>query len=254
MAGGILMSRDDIWEELYKDDPEGYQKLLEDRKRWDIEFENKHRLERKKLSKLYAKPTRDQMQETIDSFSEEELVLYTYHLNSVKDAVEKRYHKMMDENMFSVSHTSFKELVMKHSWNEVRKALITEFLDQEENVDVYEDVFSELKELHPTENKDKFVIQMRYVKEEDMHEDTGYYDIVAKKPNDMESYAIEFSPWEEWLGFYCNQKNLEEQGELVFIAHCLWEMTFDGYNQEEIQKTVNELEQRIKEIENDSET
>lgn len=67
----------------------------------------------------------------------------------------------------------------------------------------------------------------------------------------MTTYALDFLPWEEWLGYYCNQLDLEKHGETAFIAHCLWEMTFDGFSQEQVKERLDELKERIDEVNED---
>ena len=69
-----------------------------------------------------------------------------------------------------------------------------------------------------------------------------------------ESYAIEFKPWDEWLGMTIAEQTLKEFSEPQILAHCLYEMTFVGFNQEEIQKRFEEifiLTEEIKAITNE---
>jgi hypothetical protein len=64
-------------------------------------------------------------------------------------------------------------------------------------------------------------------------------------------YALDFTPWEEWLGMQIDPSTLLEFSESEIIAHCLWEMTFHGFEQNKIQTKVAELRSQseaIKEI------
>ncbi len=66
----------------------------------------------------------------------------------------------------------------------------------------------------------------------------------------MESYAIEFVPWKEWLGMTINKDTLVEFNELEIISHCLYEMTFVGYNEEEIQEQFSAINDSMEEYKN----
>jgi len=63
------------------------------------------------------------------------------------------------------------------------------------------------------------------------------------------SYAIEFTPWDEWLGMDISEETLEQFPYEEIIAHCFWEMTFVDWSPDEIKKKSDELEAQVKEIE-----
>lgn len=55
------------------------------------------------------------------------------------------------------------------------------------------------------------------------------------------SLAIEFTAWNEWQGMDIDKKSLQNFSELEIIAHCLYEMTFVGFEEEEIQAEINNI-------------
>ena len=77
---------------------------------------------------------------------------------------------------------------------------------------------------------------------------SGYYtnpdDITDEYSN---SLAIEYTPWQEWLGMPVDTNSLQNFTELEIIAYCLNEMTYAGFEQEEIQAEID----RIKKIADD---
>ncbi len=80
---------------------------------------------------------------------------------------------------------------------------------------------------------------------------SGYY--TNPKDNTGEhtmSLAIEFTPWNEWLGMDVSPESLSEFNELEIIAHCLYEMTFVGYGEEEIQAELDKINESAEEIKN----
>lgn len=157
----------------------------------------------------------------------------------------------------------FRELIKKYKWDEVNSTLWKLYPNQRKSVRGYKHVYEELNATKPVKTK------MRIVLEDVFDEfDKKYYTGVSgrngtlNKKNDPEyfkddeaanretSYAIEFAPWAEWLGMEVDQATLEEYNDLEIISHCLYEMTFYGFDQKTIKKEIDETEIRIKEVEN----
>jgi hypothetical protein len=59
------------------------------------------------------------------------------------------------------------------------------------------------------------------------------------------NYAIEFAKWENWLGMKLAPETIDNFNELEIIAHCLYEMTFCGYEQEEIQEQFDSIKKTV---------
>jgi hypothetical protein len=154
----------------------------------------------------------------------------------------------------------FKELIDKYDWDEVRSAFLQLYPDQEENIEGYKQVFSELRTIKPVETKMRIVI-------EDVFDeyDKGYHVHVSGKDgtlnkesnpehfkddelgNQEVSYGIEFTDWGEWLAMEIDHESLARYSELDIIAHCLWEMTFYGFTREKIKKQLTQLEKELAE-------
>lgn len=64
------------------------------------------------------------------------------------------------------------------------------------------------------------------------------------------SYALDFTPWEEWLGMDIDKESLQAFPETEIISHCLYEMTFYGFTQKKIQKEWKKIEKSVEELEN----
>lgn len=243
-----MKSIDDLIKELYKDDPDGYEQHLQKRKNNKIKFEKKLQIERKLATKLLSQPSRNSMEFFIGKLSNDELLTLHRQFKYSLDCVETQHHENLNNTIFSKSKTTFKDIVIKYSWKDVQEKLFNLFPDQQKNVNRYEHVFLELKRLEKETNKDNSVIILKT--EIDTYDDSEYLSVSSVKPNDLSTYAIEFCRWEEWLGFYCNQEDLDKHGELKFLSHCLWEMTFCGFTQEDVQEEVEELKRRAEDVEN----
>ncbi|MBC8248049.1 MAG: hypothetical protein H8E90_00090 [Anaerolineales bacterium] len=149
----------------------------------------------------------------------------------------------------------FKELLSKYEWDDIGPVLVRLYQDQEKNLAGYRQVFETLRTIQPVETK------MRLAIEDVLDEFAGEYyasvsgkdgtlmkDLIPPVPVDEEagnrevSYGLELTDWAEWLDMEIEPETLSRYTEVDIIGHCLWEMTFFGYSEEDIKKTVEELE------------
>lgn len=157
----------------------------------------------------------------------------------------------------------FKELIDKYNWEDIRSTFIQLYPDQEENIEGHKQVFEELHTLKPVGTKMRIVI-------EDIFDeyDKKYYTHVSGKDgtlnkesdpehfkddeigNQEVSYAIEYTDWAEWLGLEIDQESLSKYSEPDIIGHCLWEMTFYGFTQENIKKAIDAIDKSAEEAKN----
>jgi hypothetical protein len=157
----------------------------------------------------------------------------------------------------------FKELIEKYPWDDVWATFQKLYPDQEKSCEGYNRVFSELRTIKPVRTKMRLVVEE--VPEERNQEACVHVsgkDGTLKKPvhskhfkddgmgNQEESYAIEYTPWGKWLGMSIDQVSSENFSEVEIIAHCLWEMTFAGFDQRSIKEKIDELKRIAEEIEN----
>lgn len=62
------------------------------------------------------------------------------------------------------------------------------------------------------------------------------------------SYGYEYEPWDNILGFQIDENNAEKFGKTRLLANILYEMTFFGFSEENIDKERKILDQRTKEM------
>lgn len=60
-------------------------------------------------------------------------------------------------------------------------------------------------------------------------------------------YAIEYVPWNEWLGMNILQETLDSLSKNEIIAGMLYEMTWSGFTEEEVQSDWNDLVEKFEE-------
>lgn len=244
MKGGVVvLSEEEFWRELYTDDAVGYEKHLKQQEATYRKLEQSEKLEREKLANLFSEKTFDEVSIHIKNLTRDELLSYRRQLIRMNRDVESRYHTLMDKDVFSTSIVRLNELISQSSWDDVKQIIMDHFTNNENMIVGFNQVYEELNRLDPIDNNESLVISLEYHKEEDG------YSVTGLKPQDIEKYALDFAPWEEWLGYTVSQKDLELHGETMVIAHCLWEMTFDGFSQEEIKNSLNDLMARNEDTE-----
>ncbi|MFI3253828.1 MAG: DUF6557 family protein [Eubacteriales bacterium] len=64
-----------------------------------------------------------------------------------------------------------------------------------------------------------------------------------------ESYCFMYEPWSKTLGYQVSQKNIETVGKVELATAFLYEMTFHGFQEEDMEKERVILDERIAELE-----
>ncbi|MEA3416713.1 MAG: DUF6557 family protein [Thermodesulfobacteriota bacterium] len=146
----------------------------------------------------------------------------------------------------------FAELVCKYDWGEIRPAILRLYPNDQKNISGFKMVFEQLQTPMPAETNMRIILKEVF----DEFENERYIcvsgvDGTLKKEENPEifkddkignqevSYGIEFTDWEEWLGMDIDPESTSNYHEPDIIAHCLWEMSFYGYTQEAIKKTID---------------
>ena len=146
-----------------------------------------------------------------------------------------------------------KDLIDSNNWLGIKLILLELYPDQESMLDGYQNVFEQLKFSQPR-NSDMSIVLTEY--DSDGEDESGtYVDVSGRKKSkdeDMltDSYAIEFVEWREWLGMDLAPETIDNFTELEIIAHCLYEMTFISFDENEIKLELDTLEERVEEYKN----
>jgi N-acetylglutamate synthase-like GNAT family acetyltransferase len=148
----------------------------------------------------------------------------------------------------------FKDLIRNNSWLGVEKKLLDLYPGEKFRISAYEDIFYRLQHM-PGKKSDMSIV---LGKEFDRDAPNGYYVGVSGRKKDNANdeneitpfYAIEFTPWDEWLSMEIDSNTISEFTELDIIAHCLYEMTFIGFDETKIQGKLNHLSKTAEIVEN----
>ena len=139
----------------------------------------------------------------------------------------------------------FKELVKSVNIDDVIK-----YLNQDKNEEKFETSYRELYDSllsrEPKKEED-FILFVAELK--DYFDDITIMDVLGHKKSDKINYALDFTPWEEWLAMEVAPKSVELYGEVCFVAECLREMSFISFDEQYIKnelKSLEEISERIK--------
>jgi len=143
--------------------------------------------------------------------------------------------------------TILKDLIMSVSFESVREAILKLYPDQDINIDGYERVFQKLVILDPCDKDEKWVLDIRKCKSI-FNENETYWDVsglwlTSTDPEQL--WGLGYTPWNQWLSMEVNEEQLNIISVNEYIAHCLWEMTYSGFDEEEIQNKVEDLSKRV---------
>jgi hypothetical protein len=163
-----------------------------------------------------------------------------------------------------------KQLIEDTSWEEIKESLIKNYNFSERDINAHQYVFFRLFTLEPKENTMKICIT--FVPSSDNNEE-GYWSVngedgtLQKESEDYNffkenctdefantpiSYAIEFTPWNMWLGMDISSETINniKLTKADIVAHCLNEMAFISYDEEKIQEKLSDLNDSVDKIKN----
>ena len=126
----------------------------------------------------------------------------------------------------------FKEIIKNNTWLNISEVFLSLYPDQVNNREVYKSIFIHLQEM------DMEVCSIRILLEHSLDENSNFTSFIEVFGVDSEStfVALEFVPWRKWLGMSIEVKTLAHFKALEIIAHCLFEMTFVGFDENKIQE------------------
>lgn len=118
--------------------------------------------------------------------------------------------------------------------------------DEGEDAEGYDKMWDELLTLQPKLTKTSVLLSLALSLDE---ESETWIDISGIKEGDNSKYAIEFTDWREWLSMPIKVgDDLLPMSEDHQLAHCLYEMSWAGYTQPEIQERWDRILDSVEEI------
>lgn len=130
---------------------------------------------------------------------------------------------------------TFYELLKETGEEEVISSLKTHYKSSVNDLDGYRELMHELLGRKPVFSK--YQISITHVS----MDDEEYEHVCGVIPGDEQDYGIEFCEREQWLGMHFTEETQKNYSPADIVAHCLWEMTFFGFRDSEVEKKKNEL-------------
>jgi hypothetical protein len=149
------------------------------------------------------------------------------------------------------------ELIRATRWAEVKPHLLEAYPDSDASG--YEHVFLNLRSLEVRENPMR--IRLEWIEalepgeppyvdvngsDGSLHRDREDFwmdssEGQASRGDKEVSFALDLTPWEEWLGMNLEASTFEAFTQAEIVAHCLWEMTWHGFDQRKTQAFREQL-------------
>lgn len=136
-----------------------------------------------------------------------------------------------------------KSYLDQYSDEEIVKRLLQLYSKEKKNLEGYRSALKELRTLTP--KKTSFQIRVQhYQDEEEAWEDVGGFNL----DDPTTPYSLQLSPWREWMGMEFTLESLRDYPMIDLLAHCLWEMTFSGYSNAQVQGFRGSMIKKVKHI------
>lgn len=139
------------------------------------------------------------------------------------------------------------DLIKTNNWLSIQNTLLNLYPDEETLIDEYKNVFEKLQNLESTNMDLEIVLTKIGSEESDFYIDVSGCEKNHDQNSSSNTYSLASTKWDKWLGMNISQSTLNEFNELEIISHCLYEMTFFAFDEDEIQEYLASLEKSMEE-------
>lgn len=141
----------------------------------------------------------------------------------------------------------FAELLEQVDFNNVWNVFSKLYPELADGYKTYRVVFDKLRRMVPHKHNlnDIFIS----ITKETESDGTVWHDVHGVNLGKPIRYSIEFEPWNNWISYFFTQETLDSLTANEIVAHCLWEMTFYGYDEQTVHNSLVDLENSIDEYE-----
>ncbi|MBC7345686.1 MAG: hypothetical protein H5U03_09755 [Clostridia bacterium] len=136
-----------------------------------------------------------------------------------------------------------KDLFLRAGWEKTAARLVENYENVEKSMEGFRKAFEAIIGADNTENLDDTVVHVERFDEDGQ----SYYDVYGTVPGDPERYCLGTHTLTEWAGFYVDDDVLKSLPPDEVAAHILWDATFYGFTDDEINAFWEDLKQRVEE-------
>ena len=136
------------------------------------------------------------------------------------------------------------DLVRVYSWPEVEATLLELYPEEQPSLTGYKQVYEELQKLSPVPSETSISVEAVETETDKYIDVTGYNQQELAEVGQEKStrWGLAFAPWQEWLAMEIIPETVANFSGIEVLAHCLWEMTFHGFDQAEIRKVIEDID------------
>ena len=134
------------------------------------------------------------------------------------------------------------DLIKKYDFDEIWGEYIKFYPEEKFLKNKFKKVYQNLKSQEPkSECNIKIIFNVKVNKEKEI-----LYDVYGLDLDVGLKVDLSFSYLKNWLDFYIANQNFLTLSESEFVAHCLWEITYNGFNKEDREEKRKEVLERKK--------
>lgn len=141
---------------------------------------------------------------------------------------------------------TLKQILSMTWWPTVALALVKAYPEDRKSLAGFRSVYDKLMDMEPVANSGLTIV----IESVEYKHDRGHfwYDVYGILPDKDDSLALEFRPWREWLGMSVAKGTINFLTPSQIAAHCLHEMTYFGFEEQEVQSIWNDIERDADEV------
>lgn len=90
------------------------------------------------------------------------------------------------------------------------------------------------------------VLEEPTFKEDEPYHNVFGMDGTKREDGELEKYSLSLTSWSKWLGASISESTLGKYTKEEIISHCLFDMAFHGFSEEELKKIRKNLDKSVK--------
>lgn len=135
----------------------------------------------------------------------------------------------------------FSEMARNVDFDKAFACIVAWYPNQANEYASYKKVYDTICKMNP--NWHKLGDMLISVAKEDW--DGKFYPNVSGVTTSKQNYGIEFVPWKNWISMWFTQDTLDTFTHEEIVGACLWEMTYNGFDEQTIDETRTSLEKEV---------
>lgn len=156
------------------------------------------------------------------------------------DAIENKKHFQHIIKCTNISMSDlvpFNDLIHRADYSLVEDALLKFYPYESEFFEEYKTLYNKLLQLKPAKNDYILItVENKTLDKTDLPINT--WDVSGINTESGDKLNLELFSWNNWLSFYVDSGDLHKVGLEGYIAHCLYAMTVNGFNDDDIKRNI----------------